>query len=79
MKVKDFIKELEKLDPELWIVGRGYEGGYYKIDTPSETVTMVADCNDQWYYGPHETLTGLEYRSDYDQVKNNPQFQAVII
>lgn len=53
MKIRELINQLQKLDPELDVVLRGYEGGYY--DKLSVTpITIVPDVHTEWYYGPHE-------------------------
>ena len=56
MKVKELIQELQKLDPELLVVIRGYEGGV-------DEVNSIYLCNVELdsnagieYYGKHEIL-----------------------
>jgi hypothetical protein len=56
MKVKELIQELQKLDPELLVVVRGYEGGV-------DEVNSIYLCNVELdsnagieYYGNHEIL-----------------------
>jgi hypothetical protein len=56
MKVKELIQELQKLDPELLVVVRGYEGGV-------DEVNNIYLCNVELdsnagieYYGKHEIL-----------------------
>jgi hypothetical protein len=56
MNVGQLIKQLEKLDPELMVVVRGYEGGVNEV--VSHTVCNIAiDANKgEWYYGRHEVM-----------------------
>lgn len=53
MKVKELIKELEKLNPELIVVVDGYEGGVTELEVCGET-TIELNKNNQWWYGEHE-------------------------
>ena len=60
MKVKELIKLLSDLDPDLMIVKPGYEGGF--DDPRISEVELVIDSNwdekkkesKQWYYGRHD-------------------------
>ena len=56
MKVKQLIAELQKLDPDLYVVTSGYEGGYddIEIEMISSLVLNHPD-NTAWYYGNHGT------------------------
>ena len=54
MKVKQLIKQLQKLDPELRVVIRGYEGGVDDAIRLEEYMVKL-DVNEAWYYGAHET------------------------
>ena len=53
MKVKDLIAQLQTLDPEMLVLGPGYEGGLVEVDQV-RTVVISLNVNTEWYYGPHE-------------------------
>ena len=56
MKVKELIEELQKLDPELLVVVRGYEGGVNEASN-IHLCDVELDCNTGIeYYGKHEIL-----------------------
>jgi hypothetical protein len=76
MKVIDLIQLLEKLDPNLWVVVPGYEGGYSKVDGVVEPRTFVENVNCAWYYGPHDLDNQF---LDQKQHGSKPRFQAVTI
>lgn len=70
MTVQQLIEELQKFDPKLPIISRGYEGGMLDID--SVTPTRIAlNVNTAWYYGPHELV------DDY-LVEDNPDQYTVV-
>ena len=60
MKVKEFIKILSELDPNLNVYRHGYEGGYHDV-THATKSRMVRDYHnlDEWWYGPHELLDSV--------------------
>ena len=53
MKIKQLIEELSEFDPDMDVILRGYEGGYYE---PNAVVQhrVVTNVHNEWYYGPHE-------------------------
>ena len=56
MKVKELIQELQKLDPELLVVVRGYEGG---VDEANNIYLCNVELDSNAgieYYGKHEVL-----------------------
>jgi hypothetical protein len=56
MKVKELIEILQKLDPELLVVVRGYEGGVDEANNV-HLCDVELDCNAGIeYYGKHEIL-----------------------
>jgi hypothetical protein len=68
MKVKDLIAQLQALDPEMLVLGPGYEGGLKEVEHVS--VTEVAlNVNTEWYYGPHEEPNSLEPFKGFDRAK----------
>ena len=76
MKVIDLIKVLVELNnPEMPVMMSGYEGGYSEVKGVVEPRIFVRECNQAWYYGPHELDTEF---LDQEHV-NKPRFQAVTI
>ena len=63
MTVKELISELEKLDSDLHVFVRGYEGGvdYAGFSKPSN---FALNYNTEWYYGKHEEVDN-DCMSDY--------------
>ena len=61
MTVKELISELEKLDSDLHVFVRGYEGGvdYAMI---RQSCQYALNYNDESYYGDHEEI----YNGDID-------------
>lgn len=59
MKIKELIKKLETLDPELHIFVDGYEGGFSDIII-SDTVKIALNVNEEYYYGDHELASRLD-------------------
>ena len=64
MTVKELILELEKLDSDLHVFVRGYEGGvdYAGFGKPSN---FALNYNTAWYYGSHEEVDN-DSISDYE-------------
>lgn len=60
MKVKQLIKELSELDPNLNVYVSGYEGGYEDVEGVSKN-RMVREYHskDDWWYGPHEMVESV--------------------
>ena len=56
MKVRELIRELSALDPELEVFIAGYEGGYERVTDISEPQDFILHWHSEWYYGPHELL-----------------------
>lgn len=75
MKVKDLIRMLEDIDPELEVMLDGYEGGYKEVSyiiAPAD-YALNAYMDVEWWYGPHE-------RVDYvDNVKKHQVVKAVVL
>ena len=63
MKVKDLIKELEKLPDDMLVIRPGYEGGVEEI-TGCRVEMVALNVNSEWYYGKHETLDYMKYRPE---------------
>jgi len=55
MTVKELIKELKKLDPELQVFVRGYEGGVDDVGI-REPSNYALNYNTEDYYGSHEQV-----------------------
>jgi hypothetical protein len=75
MKVRELIEALKEFDPELEVCRSGYEGGYSFV-SEVEKIKLVLDCNEEWYYGPHEDASDERTRADYP---DNPRADAVYI
>jgi hypothetical protein len=56
MKVKQLIEELEKHDPEMIVVRRGYEGGLEEVSATNKTKIKL-NVFDEWYYGSHDSVS----------------------
>ena len=71
MTVKELIEKLSELDPDLYVLVHGYEGGFHFVDSPGEETTFCLDVNSEWYYGPHEKIgsVGEESIPNYKQIK----------
>lgn len=54
MTVRQLIEELGRLDPDLPVVVRGYEGGCDDVDGV-EVTAHFRNVNIEWFYGTHET------------------------
>lgn len=54
MTVSEMIEELSKLDPNLKVFSKGYEGGYEDASVISNPRQFTLHVNTAWYYGPHE-------------------------
>lgn len=62
MTIKELIETLSKLDPELRVVTRGYEGGYDDVEWPTgkdvpNIINIALHVNPAWYYGNHEMVS----------------------
>ena len=75
MKVKELIKELSKLDPNLNVYISGYEGGYKDITVVAKD-RMVRDYHnpDEWWYGSHELVEAV-----YDSYQIEKSEDGIII
>jgi len=67
MNVDQLIKRLQMYPPDLRVVVRGYEGGYNDVDQ-FETMKIVIDFNEEWYYGKHEDVESL-YGNNAERLK----------
>ena len=57
MKVKELIKELSKLDPDLNVYVSGYEGGFLDVEAAVKNRIVRNYHNEEtWWYGPHELV-----------------------
>ena len=59
MKVKQLIEELQKHDPEMIVVVRGYEDGVNEASTSTKTKIKL-NVFDEWYYGKHDIAIGSD-------------------
>ena len=70
MTVRDLIRQLTELDPDLRVFTQGYESGY---DDPriSEEKSIALNVHSDWYYGKHEDATKdiLESPNKYKVVR----------
>jgi len=66
MTVKELIKELKKLDPELQVFVRGYEGGVDDVGI-REPSNFVLNYNTEDYYGSHEEIDEDDLKKKYYQ------------
>ena len=74
MNVGQLIEKLNKLDPKLMVVVRGYEGGVNEVVSLSECKIELDANKGTWYYGRHEvvvdektvtsTVDGIELNGD---------------
>ena len=53
MTVGELIQELQKVDQDLNVFVRGYEGGYDDAKI-GEVREVALNVNTEWYYGKHE-------------------------
>ena len=60
MTVKELIKQLQQLDPELNVFVDGYEGGYDDV-VISEIKNIALDVHNEWYYGKHDNFNENEH------------------
>jgi len=58
MNVGQLIEQLKNYPQDLRVVVRGYEGGYNDVDT-FETLNLVLNYYDEWYYGKHEDVSSI--------------------
>jgi len=70
MTVKELITELQKLDPELHVFVRGYEGGVDDVGI-REPSNYALDYNTEGYYGSHEQVE--------DDELNNKEYKKYTI
>ena len=59
MRVKELIKGLSEMDPNLRVVVRGYEDGVTDVDWISE-IRIQLNKNKEWWEGPHRTALNTE-------------------
>ena len=53
MTVKQLIAKLNRLNPKLQVVVRGYEGGVDDV-VRIDRVKLQLNAHQEWYYGRHE-------------------------
>ena len=53
MTVKELIIEMEKLDPKMQVMVRGYEGGYNEVKKIS-MLEVVEQEEKLWWYGDYD-------------------------
>lgn len=70
MTVRELIENLQQLDPDLYVVTQGYEGGYCDVDI-KDPFDIALNVNTAWYYGPHEEVDEpvVKDKSKYTIVK----------
>jgi len=56
MIVQELIDQLQKLDPNLRVFTKGYEGGYEDVNFNGRICDFKLDYHEWWYYGPHEVV-----------------------
>ena len=71
MTVKELIKQLQQLDPDLRVFTRGYEGGYEDVCEINNTYTFHLNHYKEWYMGPHERI--------HEQDSNNQTVKGIIL
>lgn len=54
MTAKELIEKLQTVDPDLVVLGNGYEGGYYEIVFNKDVRNFNRNVNIEWYYGTHD-------------------------
>lgn len=59
MKVKELIKILQKLDPEILVLVDGYEGGY-AIPVGTKQIEVCGPFKREWYYGEYDDCREAE-------------------
>lgn len=69
MTVKELIDVLERLDPNLHVFTRGYEGGFEDVEFIKDPFDVALDVNDRWYYGKHEAVSKLADPTKYTNYK----------
>ncbi len=74
MNVGQLIEQLKNYPQDLRVVVRGYEGGYNDVDQ-FETMKIVIDFNEEWYYGKHYPYREIVFRligegSNYSNTNN---------
>ena len=56
MTVKELTEYLSKLDPDLRVFTRGYEGGYEDARMRDRIHDFHLNHYKEWYMGPHEVI-----------------------
>jgi hypothetical protein len=58
MTVKQLIDILDRLDPDLEVFTRGYEGGYEYAELKGAPIDVALDYynDDEWWYGRHQVV-----------------------
>jgi hypothetical protein len=71
MKVKDVIRMLEDIDPELEVMLEGYEGGYKQFSYTIAPADYALDAYTDavWWYGPHERVEYVDNVEKHTVVK----------
>ena len=75
MTVAALILELQKHDPTLEVVLKGYEGGLQTANERPEVVEILRNINTEWYYGEHVLAT--DYRKQ--KYPNKQVHKALLI
>ena len=59
MTVRELIDVLERLDQDIHVFTRGYEGGYEDAELKGAPFDVALNVNpkEAWWYGPHQSLS----------------------
>jgi len=57
MTVQQLIDQLQKLDPNLRVFTKGYEGGYDDANLRQGIYDFNLNHYREWYMGPHEIIS----------------------
>lgn len=75
LTASELIKILEGVPPDMPVLLRGYEGGFYSPQAVSPPTTYAKDYYEEWYYGPHERVDYLTNVNSWEG--DHETFQAV--
>lgn len=80
LTVSGLIQLLSSLDPDLPVVGHGYEGGYFNL-SKTRDIELVENYydSDEWWYGPHEHSEYVKALDIGSRVKHMKTFKAVLV
>lgn len=53
MTVAELIEQLQQHPKDMRVIVCGYEGGYHDAKA-AESIPILLNINQAWYYGPHE-------------------------